>query len=274
MPHIRFDLAAHVGDTEHTTFAAVAIEPDAAVGLDTHDAFALEPASGADGVRLAFKVPGSDDGASGLSVSAVPGEAEIDLHIGAFASGEPAGVMARLNWSAVEMGGWSAILLDRLTGQEYSLDEDGEIALNVAQSAAFMPLRASTVSAKRSASGGLPTAKPLRLSRHEASRFAVSLKWLNTSGEDVGVRVLELGAPVPNPTRGAIRIPLSLDVAQTAEVAVYDALGRRVAVLADGPLAAGAHDLTMDTSPLAPGLYIVRLNTEETTMTQRFTVIR
>jgi hypothetical protein len=41
-------------------------------------------------------------------------------------------------------------------------------------------------------------------------------------------------------------------------VEVFDALGRRVAILHDGPLAAGAHTLELDAASLPPGHYIVR----------------
>jgi hypothetical protein len=41
-------------------------------------------------------------------------------------------------------------------------------------------------------------------------------------------------------------------------MALYDVLGREVAVLHDGPLAAGAHRLALDASRLPPGVYVVR----------------
>ncbi len=68
-----------------------------------------------------------------------------------------------------------------------------------------------------------------------------------------------VGAVAPNPARGAARLPLTLDADATVEAAVYDALGRRVAVVSDGPLAAGAHAIPLEAGALAPGVYVVRV---------------
>jgi hypothetical protein len=70
---------------------------------------------------------------------------------------------------------------------------------------------------------------------------------------------LRLGA-APNPSAGAVRLSLDLPAAGPVHVAVYDALGRRLATLTDGPLAAGRHALVWDgraaSGPTAPGLYV------------------
>jgi hypothetical protein len=41
-------------------------------------------------------------------------------------------------------------------------------------------------------------------------------------------------------------------------VEAFDALGRRVATVHDGPLAAGSHTLVLDASALPAGVYVVR----------------
>ncbi len=43
-----------------------------------------------------------------------------------------------------------------------------------------------------------------------------------------------------------------------ARLAVYDALGREVAVLVDSEQQAGPHEVVFDGADLAPGTYIVR----------------
>ena len=70
--------------------------------------------------------------------------------------------------------------------------------------------------------------------------------------------VLRLLAPYPNPSRGATTIPLMLREAAEVRVVVFDVLGREVAVLHKGWLAAGAHRLDFDGSALPAGLYLVR----------------
>lgn len=72
-------------------------------------------------------------------------------------------------------------------------------------------------------------------------------------------RRFSLGPASPNPFRGQTRLTLSVEATQRLNVAVFDALGRRVALLHDGPLAAGAYPLTFDAQALPPGLYVVRV---------------
>ena len=68
-----------------------------------------------------------------------------------------------------------------------------------------------------------------------------------------------LAPPQPHPARGAARLALTLDAPQALRAEVFDARGRRVATLHDGPLAAGAHALVWDAAGAAPGLYLVRV---------------
>jgi hypothetical protein len=62
----------------------------------------------------------------------------------------------------------------------------------------------------------------------------------------------------PNPSRGAATVALTLAQPGEAAVALFDALGRRVALLHEGVLAAGAHRLPLRASSLPPGVYVVR----------------
>ena len=57
-------------------------------------------------------------------------------------------------------------------------------------------------------------------------------------------------------------------------LAVYDLLGREVAVLAEGVRPAGAHTARVEAGPLASGVYLVRLDTEGQALTHRMTVVR
>ena len=52
------------------------------------------------------------------------------------------------------------------------------------------------------------------------------------------------------------------------------ALGREAAVLVRGPHAAGAHVARLDTSALAPGLYVVHLKAEGQEAAVQLTVVR
>jgi hypothetical protein len=80
--------------------------------------------------------------------------------------------------------------------------------------------------------------------------------------------------PSPNPVRAATTLRATLDAAADVRLAVYDALGREVAVLHEGPLAAGSHAVRFDPAGLPNGLYLARLDAHGRTSTQRVTVLR
>jgi hypothetical protein len=82
----------------------------------------------------------------------------------------------------------------------------------------------------------------------------------------------------PNPfTRGTVLL-LHLDASAEVDVALYDALGRRVRTVRAGRLAAGAHRLPVAAEGLAPGLYFARAvvgaGRGATVATRRLVVLR
>ncbi|HLA62818.1 MAG TPA: T9SS type A sorting domain-containing protein, partial [Rhodothermales bacterium] len=78
----------------------------------------------------------------------------------------------------------------------------------------------------------------------------------------------------PNPARGATTLAFVLPEAGPVTVSVFDALGRRVAALVDGPLGAGAHTLRLDTAALPAGVYVARVTAGTQAATHRLTVVR
>ena len=91
---------------------------------------------------------------------------------------------------------------------------------------------------------------------------------------DPAAGALAFAPASPNPAATAARVTLAVPTAGGVRLSVHDALGREVAVLADGPLAAGTHRFDLDASALAPGLYVVRATTASGAATQRLTVAR
>jgi hypothetical protein len=88
----------------------------------------------------------------------------------------------------------------------------------------------------------------------------------------------QLGAPQPNPAAGSARLVLELPEAAVVRSEVFDVVGRRVSVLADGALVPGRHILRVDASALGSGLYVVRTTVASSAGTrvlaQRLTVLR
>ena len=78
----------------------------------------------------------------------------------------------------------------------------------------------------------------------------------------------------PNPAAGRVEVVVSLTEAQDVRAVVHDALGREVAVVFAGPLAAGERVLSVDTSRWPPGVYVVRVQGATSTESRRLTVVR
>jgi uncharacterized delta-60 repeat protein len=87
-------------------------------------------------------------------------------------------------------------------------------------------------------------------------------------------RVLSLDSPRPNPAGGATEIRFSVPAAGPVTLTLYDALGREVAVLADGHLQAGPHAAPVDASLLPSGLYVYHLISGAGTLTKTLTIAR
>jgi len=78
----------------------------------------------------------------------------------------------------------------------------------------------------------------------------------------------------PNPVRSQATLRLDAPLRQFVNISVYDVLGRRVKVLHSGELSAGTHVLVLETSGLAPGIYIIRCSSGEFVCSQPVTVVR
>lgn len=98
----------------------------------------------------------------------------------------------------------------------------------------------------------------------------------STAGEDPAAEpgALAIGALRPNPVSARAEMMVTMPEAGPARLSVLDVLGREVAVLVDGPLAAGAQAVRLDASALAPGVYLLRLETAGRIATRRFTRVQ
>lgn len=83
-----------------------------------------------------------------------------------------------------------------------------------------------------------------------------------------------LGQNQPNPFGSATTIPFTLAHSGEVRLAVYDVLGREVAVLVDGPRGAGAHEVAFETANLPSGVYLYRLEAEGTRLAQQMRLVK
>ena len=86
-------------------------------------------------------------------------------------------------------------------------------------------------------------------------------------------RRVALGTGAPNPSSTQSTIQFQVREASNVRLAVYDVMGREVAVLAEGAYAPGLQTVTLNTSNLAAGAYVLRLQAENEVLTNRLSVI-
>ena len=109
-----------------------------------------------------------------------------------------------------------------------------------------------------------------------ADRFTLSVApALTTSSSAESDLSLRIGAVYPNPTVGFAHLAVEVDQTQPVTAALYDALGRRVALLFEGLLGGGPPTLLdFDTQGLAPGVYVVRVQGSTFAESRRLIVLR
>ncbi len=78
----------------------------------------------------------------------------------------------------------------------------------------------------------------------------------------------------PNPSAGRGTVTVVVPASAHLRLAVFDVLGRRVAVLHDGEIGPGVHRLALDASALPSGVYLVRATGDRFTSSRRITVVR
>jgi hypothetical protein len=83
----------------------------------------------------------------------------------------------------------------------------------------------------------------------------------------------------PNPAVDGATIAYSLPAAARVRLEVFDVTGRRLAVLADGFVSGGRHDVhwglrTDSGSRIGPGVYLYRLHTADATLVHRMVALK
>lgn len=103
---------------------------------------------------------------------------------------------------------------------------------------------------------------------------------LTTGASSVSVEDAELPLTValhgnyPNPFNPQTVIGYELPQAVRVRLAVYDVLGREVALLVDAPQAAGQYQAVFEASGLPSGVYVYHLTAGATTQTQQMVLVR
>ncbi len=83
-----------------------------------------------------------------------------------------------------------------------------------------------------------------------------------------------LGAAFPNPFSATTTVPFAVEESGPVRLSVFDVLGRQVATLVDGEIAAGPHRAALDGSRLAAGVYLVVLEADGRRQASKVLVVR
>jgi hypothetical protein len=94
--------------------------------------------------------------------------------------------------------------------------------------------------------------------------------------EGPGAEPLAFGLeiPFPNPSVHRATVRFALAEPERVTLMVWDVLGREVVRAIDAPLAAGRHEVVLDTGVLASGAYLLRLSAGTSRATRRLIVLR
>ncbi len=96
---------------------------------------------------------------------------------------------------------------------------------------------------------------------------------VSTESEELPESV-RLDQNYPNPFNPGTTIRYALPQAGNVRLAVYDVVGREVAVLVDGVRVQGAHTEIFKTPGLPTGMYVYVLSTPETVLTKRMLLVK
>ena len=113
----------------------------------------------------------------------------------------------------------------------------------------------------------------LLMLKGSAATEGAAMMAANSSAQETIAR-FALDAAYPNPFRSASTLRIQAPEAGFIRVAVFDALGRQVALLLNATVEAGMHTVRFDSAALPSGPYFVRLESAEGVQTQRVMVVK
>ncbi len=220
-----------------------------------------------------------------VATQAAPGVGQ-DVFI--FVAGSP-GALRAAQWAkAGQVGNWAAFLANESTNNYTSwFDQSGAVdksaatmlegKINLAQELGSVPgVVYLAVGRYATADGGALVAQcpagnaDANLDGAEYYAFPIGLLGLVTP-PDEATRLLPV---TPSPLRDAGRVRFELARDADVRLEVFDAQGRRVALLAQGRHSAGTHVVRLGAAGLTSGIYFARLTAGLTIQSHRFVVLK
>ncbi|MEM1118297.1 MAG: T9SS type A sorting domain-containing protein [Bacteroidota bacterium] len=280
-PAVRLHVAGAVGGQDLATETLVVFVDGADAGRDRFDAPEL---TGLTSTRLQLFTMTAEGDPLDIDVrgSLDDGPSEIDLDLEAVADDAWAAADLVLTWPELRALPEAAPvqLLDTETGTIVDLRTASEYAFSVA-----VPAEARRAAPTPGVQlPEVPRPNVVGSQAEDNARLAgagarfvlfVGTEARAVSNETPDAPVaFALAPPSPNPVVDRVTLRYGLDAAGPARVALYDMLGREVALAADGDHAAGSHEAAVSANTLAAGVYVVRLDAGGRSLTRTLTVVR
>lgn len=89
-----------------------------------------------------------------------------------------------------------------------------------------------------------------------------------------GPMTFNLAQNYPNPFNPSTKISFSVPDAGNVKLAVYNTLGQEIAVLVNGAVTAGPHEVTFNAKALPSGAYIYKLQSENSVMIKKMLLLK
>lgn len=115
----------------------------------------------------------------------------------------------------------------------------------------------------------------------ENQTYAIAPRGINDVGE-VSVREQKDFAPArptldpafPNPFNSSTQIGFEIPIADMVNLSVFDLSGRLVSTIMHGEMNAGRHSTSFDAIGLANGVYLLHLETGNTSINQKLVLVK
>jgi hypothetical protein len=118
-------------------------------------------------------------------------------------------------------------------------------------------------------------------STHHREVIFATMQWLGATAEGAedqpGIAVPDgfaLHANYPNPFNPDTQISFDIGTQSRVSIRIFDLLGREVAELVNGTLAAGTHTVTFSGDNLASGIYLVNMTADNFSATNRMVLLK
>jgi hypothetical protein len=193
----------------------------------------------------------------------------VPLSTGAYLETQAVNGEATLTWPVLRNlpDGWEISLHDTETGTMINLLDASSYTFELGASTL------ADVSPKALRQNGTPVMNATKMDTRFELVINPGIASSNPATPELPV-VVSLEQNYPNPFNPSTQIRYELPQSADVRLDVFNIQGQRVATLVNQTQHAGVHTLTFDASALSSGVYVYRLQTGNTVLTRKMTLIK